>query len=375
MAIIFPASYQESREIFISSIRTIQKKFDRVDVMKKAIPGGDDLTINWLHAMPNVSNKRVLIITTGLHGVEGFVGSAMTQLFLEEFLDRFDSDNAGLVIVHAINPWGMENNRRVNENNVDLNRNFMESEIDFKQEFNPSYHSVDSLLNPDRPLKPFWMEDPGFIGKVLLNIIRHGVKNLRGAVMLGQQSYPQGLYFSGREYQLETRTMMNMIEECFTRYSKVLHLDIHTGYGPRYQMSLVISPNEYRTSNQLEEIFRYPRVVQADSEEFYSMKGDMVDWVYRIKKNSYSEVDFFGTGLEFGVYGDGILKEIKSIRTMIFENQAYWKGTCLKGTKSNIMGEFHQMYHPKEGKWMEKALADCRQAISGILIEGDFLKD
>ena len=34
-----------------------------------------------------------------------------------------------LVIVHAINPFGMANNRRVNENNIDLNRNYLHKEL------------------------------------------------------------------------------------------------------------------------------------------------------------------------------------------------------------------------------------------------------
>jgi hypothetical protein len=343
--------------------------------MKKVISADDDLSIDWIQARPNDSLDRVLIMTTGLHGVEGFVGSAMLQLFLDEYLDRFNSDNSGLVIVHAINPWGMKNIRRVNDNNVDLNRNFMENENEFHQNFNPAYSLFDTVLNPDRPLKPFLMELPGLISKVILNLTRYGIKDLRGAVLLGQQNNPAGLYYSGREYQLETRTLMDILAECLSIYSRVVQIDLHTGYGPRYQMSLVCSPNEKRTSNELEGLFHYPRVVQADPDEFYSMKGDMIDWVYRHKEVSFPEVDYFGTAFEFGVYGDGILNEIKSLRTMIYENQAFRMGTYLTRTESHIKNEMLEMYHPKEDKWQEKALADCRQAFTGILTEGKFLLD
>jgi len=67
--------------------------------------------------------RRTLLISSGLHGVEGFAGSA-TQL---QFLDKmqFPPDDTAVVLFHSLNPYGMAWLRRVNEQNVDLNRNFL----------------------------------------------------------------------------------------------------------------------------------------------------------------------------------------------------------------------------------------------------------
>jgi hypothetical protein len=277
------------------------------------------------------------------------------------------------MIVHAVNPWGMANIRRVNANNVDLNRNFMESEGDFLEDFNQAYRSLDTVLNPNHPLRPFWLEFPGLLYSVLTNLYQDGIKDLRGAVLLGQQNNSAGLYYSGEEYQLETQLMMRLIEECLVTYPKVILLDMHTGYGPRFQMSLICSPEENRSPEELETLYRYPLVVQANPDQFYRMKGDMVDWAYKFKKTKYPKADFFGTGFEFGVYGDGILNEIRSLKTMIYENQAFRNGVSSPVIGRRIKKELFEMYLPDNHKWKEKALADCRQALNGILTEEKFL--
>jgi hypothetical protein len=309
----------------------------------------------------------LVMITTGLHGVEGFVGAAMLDLFIKEYISLLDAEVTGLQLVHVINPWGMANTRRVNQKNVDLNRNFMEVEEDFLEDFNPDYVNLDQTLNPHHPLKPFWIEDLGFMNNMITGLAQQDIRSLRGAVMLGQQSSPTGLYFSGREYQPETIFLKKLTKQGFSSYDSILHIDMHTGYGPRYQMTLVNSPAEERKSIILTEEFNYPLILSADPDQFYSMQGDMIDWVYRLKKSEYPEVKHYGTAFEFGTYGDGMLKEIKSLRTMIFENQAYHHGTTSEQLKSVMRKEILEMYFPQSNRWREKAILDCRQAYTGVL--------
>jgi hypothetical protein len=40
----------------------------------------------------------------------------------------------------------------------------------------------------------------------------------------------------------------------------------------------------------------------------------------------------------------------------------------------SIRDEFQELYFPAERKWREKALADCRQALEGILTAYRILK-
>ena len=85
-------------------------------------PLGEELAIDiaWLGAG---RPRRVLLHSSGLHGVEGFAGSAIQLQLLDE-LPRLPEDGA-VLIAHVLNPYGMAWLRRVNEHNVDLNRNFL----------------------------------------------------------------------------------------------------------------------------------------------------------------------------------------------------------------------------------------------------------
>jgi hypothetical protein len=296
-SINFPTTYEESVTQFQNQLSEIKRRWPGAVLDSKQISKTEDVNIYWIRADALRTPERILILSTGLHGVEGFVGAAMRSLFIQEFLERFDPNITGILLVNNINPWGMKNKRRVNENNVDLNRNFMEDAGEFQENFNPSYQQFDATLNPRR----------------------------------------------------------------------------HTGYGPRYQMSIVNSPNEKRSPEELKLSFRYPLIVQADPDQFYSMKGDMIDWCYRYQQAHHPDSSYYGTAFEFGVYGDGIPNEIKSLRTMIFENQVYHHGAESERLASWIRGEIVNMYFPQAGVWREKALGDCRQAFAGVLAFRGFL--
>jgi hypothetical protein len=371
-SIHFPTSYQGSRTYFRVHLERIKKIWPGAEYSTQLISAADDLTIDWITANPIKKKQRLILITTGLHGVEGFVGAAMLDVFVKEFISRLDPQETGIQLVHAVNPWGMANIRRVNSNNVDLNRNFMEDEQDFQSDFNPEYKMVEGTLNPRHSLKSFWSEDLAFLKNVITDLVRHGVRKLRGAVLLGQQSSPNGLYYAGQKYQVETTCLMNLIRESLSSYSSVLQIDMHSGYGPSDQMTLVNSPAEERTMTQLRKEFNYPRVLQADPDQFYSMQGDMIDWVYRLHRSDYPGVKFYGTAFEFGTYGEGILKEIKSLRTMVYENQAAHHGATSAKMHTRMRDLILEMYNPRSHHWREKALVDCRQALTGILGAGGY---
>ncbi len=363
----FPASYKESRDNFRKTIQNIQKFWPEAKLYHKVVSETEDLTIDWISADAIKSKDRLIILTTGLHGIEGFVGAAMMDLFVQEFLEQLDPETTAVQLVHVINPWGMQHQRRVNANNVDLNRNFMQDAVEFQDPFNQDYSNLNLALNPSRPIRNLWRENLDLLYNTIQNLTKYGLSSLRGAVLFGQQSFPGGLYYSGRKYQLETNLIMDLIGRALSIYDAVLQVDMHTGYGPRYQMSLINSPAEKRIPDQLEKLFNYPRILQADPDQFYSMKGDMINWVYQLQEENYPAAKYYGTAFEFGTYGEGILKEIASLKTMILENQVRKYGADSDHSRVKIAKDIKDLYFPGEDKWKEKALQDCRQAFSGIL--------
>jgi hypothetical protein len=50
------------------------------------------------------------------------------------------------------------------------------------------------------------------------------------------------------------------------------------------------------------------------------MQGDLIDWAYQLQQEWFPAVNYTGTAIELGTYGEGILAGIASLRTMNFEN-------------------------------------------------------
>jgi len=332
------------------------------------------LKIEWIAADSLGTPQKVLIITCGVHGIEGFVGAAMRSLFLDQFLNGLDPQTTGLYLVHAINPWGMDHKRRVTRNNVDLNRNFVLNEDAFQIEINPDYQLYDPNLNPERPLRPLWKEIPNVVGSMTGYLLRNGLTNIRNAVLQGQRFNPAGIYSSGNGYEPETLIMMDLIQEIFAHYPDALLIDLHTGYGPKYQMCILNSPREKRGGDQLAEDFQYPLVLKADPEDFYIMQGDMVDWLYQYRRASGMAGNFYAAAFEFGTIGNAIHHEFISLWNMIFENQAHRFGTVDPRTMKRIRRIFWEMFIPSEKKWREKALADCWRGFAGVLKAEGYIK-
>jgi predicted deacylase len=89
-------------------------------------PTGEALTID-VSISNSPSPSSVVVISSGLHGVEGFLGSAIQLAFLEKhrIITSSLSSDIKVVLIHALNPYGFAWRRRWNEDNIDLNRNFL----------------------------------------------------------------------------------------------------------------------------------------------------------------------------------------------------------------------------------------------------------
>jgi len=329
--------------------------------------GDESLTIDWIAADALEEKCKLFVLTTGEHGVEGYVGSAMLELFMQQFLQRLEPKDTGLLLVHAINPWGMKYKRRVNQYNVDLNRNFVMSSAEFDASFNPDYKKMESFLNPSRQLKIKLSSDIPFYLNLLFLLFSQGMRNMRASTLSGQYTYPQGLYYGGKQYQKETGALMELYRQHFGRYDQILHLDMHTGYGPRYQMSLVNSVYDPVDSADYISRFYYPLVVRTNPDEFYAMRGDMVDCEYQLMAAEFPAKRFYATAFEFGTYGDNLWAAVRSLQTMIYENQLFWHGSRHQTLGNQIKRNFLELYFPTEAQWQQKAVLDARQAFEGIL--------
>jgi hypothetical protein len=186
-----------------------------------------------LALLGDVRANTLIIHSSGVHGVEGYVGSAI-QLAILEARPRVP-DSVAVLLIHVVNPSGMSLGRRWTANNVDLNRNFFETAPN--PDPDPLYQRIDAFLNPQREsaLK-------GFLPKALLLIARYGYNALQQAVAQGQFHAPKGLFYGGRDPEPETQTLLAAIRALHLQPQVVMGLDVHAGLGHFGEHQLLLEP-------------------------------------------------------------------------------------------------------------------------------------
>ena len=155
LADFFSADYSTARTRFIEAAEHAGLRREAHDIGFSG-PAGKPLSIDTAF-LGNPSPDNVVTLTSGLHGIEGFFGSAVQLAFLKERAATLNlPSNAAIILIHALNPFGFAWRRRWNENNVDLNRNFLtdysflERDPEY-EESRDAYARLNPLLNPERP--------------------------------------------------------------------------------------------------------------------------------------------------------------------------------------------------------------------------------
>jgi len=233
----FKWDYYSARGLFRSEIRRLKGELHSIPMAVEDL----DLTIDV--GVFRRSSKKMLIHISGTHGVEGFAGSAVQNAVLEQSnMTSNDDDLPTLVFVHALNPYGMANLRRWNENGVDLNRNFL-TEKQFQQRLAMDqnqfgYEDIYPEINPPHTLHWtdfFWIRTAIFI-------LRFGYMPLKLAIITGNYHFPHSLFYGGQQLQPSHVAISQFLKTHFDlkRVEALAVLDIHTGLGPSGFDTLVL---------------------------------------------------------------------------------------------------------------------------------------
>ncbi len=292
----------------------------------------------------------------------------MLDIFLEQFSPKLNIENTGLIIVHSVNPVGMKEMRRYNENNVDLNRNFIYDWDSFDKDMNPDYEDLKGFLQPEKEIGTITWRDLGFYGEIVKTVLTDGSTKIEKALLSGQYMQPKGVYYGGQEDEPSTKFTKGLFEEILlTEYANILHVDLHTGYGPRYQMSIFSSAKETMTQEEAQRAFDYPLVFTPDSDEFYVTNGDVPEYFAMLKDEIAPSKSLYSTTFEFGTMGDGLWASIDSVKRTVMENQLIQYGSDNDTTKKILDSRYREMFYPSERKWRDKAKEDFIQAMEGVM--------
>jgi len=222
----FSASYEEAARAFRAAAQANGLEVDSRRHPKRG-PGGEALTCDIAWAGPRAA-RRVLVVVSGTHGVEGFCGSGIqVDWLLGGGADRLP-DNVGVLLVHAINPHGFAWLRRVTECGVDLNRNF----IDFA-EAPPADEGYAALADAAVPPALDGPERAAADARLARAREALGDVGFATALSSGQYSHPGGLFYGGREPSWSRQVMEAVAADYgLADRGALCVVDLHTGLGP-----------------------------------------------------------------------------------------------------------------------------------------------
>jgi len=230
-----------------------------------------------------------IVINSGIHGIEGYFGSGAQNLFLDKIAPHLSGDvlkKFCIVLIHAINGWGMDNRmREVRDKNgglVDLNRNFG---IDFSRPdalpANSKYALAHDLL----------VSRPDAVAK------KNAIKQFRNAhlhdgawdaISHGQYEYPYGLFYGGAAPAIENRMTTHIYDRIMTPDAQSLtSIGLHTGLGRfdrrrgRVSAQLLVShPAAHENTRYFQNIFWATAVIPDEKAvSGPTLRGDLVDYL------------------------------------------------------------------------------------------------
>jgi Protein of unknown function (DUF2817) len=220
----FSLSYADARGKFLEAAHAAG-----LDVVSYPLnlPGrdGEVLAVDAAWQGPRSATK-LLLLSSGVHGVEGFCGSgAQTSLLRDaSWMTQANAGNIAVLYVHGLNPHGLSHIRRVTEENVDLNRNFQD--FDKPLPSNPAYCKLHPLLLPST-WPPTWVNRAA----LLALMATQGMRRLQTAISGGQYERPDGMFFGGTQPTWSNRTLRLLLREHTANVRQLAWIDLHSGLG------------------------------------------------------------------------------------------------------------------------------------------------
>lgn len=349
----FASTFSSAREKFLSSARALGAQHQAY-IHPLPGPDGEELATD-VATFGDPRGKRLLILVSGTHGVEGYCGSGLQVAHMQsEVIGKLGSDLT-IKMVHALNPHGFAYKRRVDECNVDLNRNF----IDFcrKPLANAEYGKLHRLLTTP----------PTFDGRLRRKlglawyIASRGMRALQTAVTQGQYEYSDGLFFGGAGPSWSRQTWDSILLDCGGNRC-VMIIDYHTGLGQRGVGELISpsnddDPDSWR-SRATRACFGPSEVKELKKSVSAEVVGDLLSYTFLRK-----DLQVAGVFLEFGT-----VPALAVLDALIDENWAHHNPSVERS--SALRERLLQVFTPDDNEWRKtiwnKALGTTRSAMLGL---------
>jgi hypothetical protein len=312
---------------------------------------GETLAIDVVLDGPADASK-MLIVLSGVHGVEGFCGSAIQTGLLGEGAPM--PAGTAVLHVHAINPYGFSHLRRVTQENVDLNRNF----VDFSKPrpVNAGYAEIHDWLLPAT-----W--PPGADTEVELAAYggRHGARGLQRAIGLGQYDYEDGMFFGGSAPTWSNLAFRSILKRYTPHVRQLASIDIHTGLGPRGVGERIFASFDHGVLPRARQWWGQLTDVHTGTSTSIPMTGPIQTALFE----ECPQAEQIGICLEYGTYpSDRVTSALRA------EHWLHRHGTADPLLAQQIKRNLKEAFYPDADDWKHSIWRQgrdaCLQAIEGL---------
>jgi len=222
----FAADYAEARAKFHDAARGCGLTVERAIHPSARGARGEELSVD-LALLGDADAASLLLLTSGMHGVEGFGGSGCQVLLLRDETVRavVGRSDVAVLLCHAVNPYGFSHLRRTNEDNVDVNRNFRD--FSRPQAPNVAYAEVHAAVVPAT-----WPPTADNAAAIAACVGKYGPTRLQAIVSSGQCEFADGLFYAGRGPTWSNTVLRDVLRRYGARRERLAWIDFHTGLGP-----------------------------------------------------------------------------------------------------------------------------------------------
>jgi hypothetical protein len=348
---LFRPSYAQARELFRQASQASNAVADCYEMMGRGVEGEAlslDVAIHGSSDAPNI-----LLTTSGVHGIEGYCGSAIQSGLLRQLLPPA---NVCVVHVHAVNPHGFSYGRRVNEDNVDLNRNF----IHFEQPLpvNRDYALIHHLLLPEA-----WPPTPGQDAELAKLKADWGDRRMQLAVTGGQYDFPNGMFYGGSKSTWSQTVFRQVLRKHLKRAKRIAWIDLHTGLGPRGFGERIFACVDGGATLDRARAWWGQGItsVHAGSSTSIPMSGPIQMAMYE----ECPRAQYTGICLEFGTDPlDNMLAALRADHWMGAQTQVH------PALQQSVRAQLRKVFNPDDRVWQEEVwrqgLQAAEQAVHGL---------
>ena len=355
----FANSYAEAAGRFLIACDDLRESGHKVENQRLEIgmtgPEGEPLCID-VAIVGSLESGKVLLSSSGIHGVEGYPGSAIQLAVMDDLTKEEAFKDHAIIFIHTVNPYGMAWWRRFNENNVDLNRNFLTRNQKYSG-VPDNYESIREFINPESsPSK----KDRWFKLKALNLIRKYGFNNLKQCIAEGQYEYPRAIQYGGDRLQPGPDLLLSWLDKTLEGVSEIWAIDLHTGLGPSGHDTLLVSDGmDESRFNHLNDLFPgHVENLEPNSGVGYKIVGDLHQGLI----DRYDSIKWTAITQEFGTF-----KPLQVFQASRAENRWTQWGqymTELEARRHWSREKMLRVFNPKDVVWQHKITSRGRDVFN-----------